>query len=149
MARKTYYMEQDGIRSNGHATKTDARKAWAAIRDDFAKRSAECGVWTFAIEGYVCIVSPLPEGWQYWVITPKRRGVIGAACYYNAPSQVHAICSALGALAQSMWTREIIDDGEWFDNLAKLARIHPNEIAEERANFVHVTEFWRSHPVAA
>lgn len=148
--KKTYHHEQDGIRVDGCANKTDARKAWEAKRAEFAKVSAECRPWVFNYRGHVCIVAPLVDGWEYTIVSPDtREGLRSASCYYGAASQVAAIADALGALAQNVWTREVADDAAMFDDMVKAARMFPAEIAYQRDNFLHVVAHWRAHVIAA
>lgn len=146
---KTYYMDKDGIRVEGLPNKTAARKAWTEARDAFAKRAAECGTWTFAYGGYVVVVTPRQHDWEYTIVSPTDGGVRHGSCYYGAPNQVKAIVVALGALVQRLWTRETPDDGALFDDVMRLARVHPDEAIQERSSFVYVAQHWRNHPVAA
>lgn len=113
--RKTHYFEQDGIRVDGHATKTEARKAWETTRDAFAKAAAESRPWIFHYAKHVVVVAPLPSGWEYTIVRPDdKQALLHASCYFGAANQVAAIVQALGALVQSIWTRECLDDGVLF-----------------------------------
>jgi hypothetical protein len=150
MARKTFYMDKHGIRVDGCANKTEARKAWVAKRDAFARVAAECRPWVFAYAGHVLVVAPLPEGWEYTIVRPSDpAGVRHASCYFNAALQCEAIAQGLAALAQNVWTRECPDDGAMWDDMVACARMRGDEIANQRYEFLHVVEFWRAHPIAA
>ena len=149
--RKTFYLEQDGIRVDGCLNKTAARKAWEDTRDNFAKRAAECGTWVFNYRGHVLIVEALApcDTWMYRIVRPDTApGVVGSSCVYGAASQVAAICQALGALVQSLWSRDC-DDAELFDGMVKAARIFPAEMTAHRSDFMYLVSRWRESQSAA
>ena len=149
--RKTFYLEQDGIRVEGRPNKTAARKDWEVMRNDFAKRAAECGTWVFNYRGHVLIVEPLAphDTWMYRIVRPDTApGVVGSSCVYGAVSQVAAIASALGALVQSLWSRDC-DDAELFDGMVKAARIFPAEMTAQRSDFLYLASRWRESQSAA
>jgi hypothetical protein len=151
MARKTYYLEQHGIRVDHCRTKTEARKLWESKRDEFVERAASCPQWVFAFHGHVAIVNvePYKDSWSYTIVSPNHSGRRHGSCFYSAPSQVAAIAVALGSMAQAIWTRDVPDDGALFDEILSAARITAAETKLERFYFVTVTAFWRQNPIAA
>ncbi len=151
MARKTYYLEKYGIRVEGCRNQTEARKQWEAARDEFVDRATACPPWVFAFRGHVAVVTALPhaDSWEYTIVRPNDSGRKTGQCFYSAPSQIAAIAEALGALAQQVWSRDIANDGEFFDSMVTLARLSSYEAKSQRDNFTHVTAYWRNHPIAA
>lgn len=151
MARKTYYLDKLGIRVEGCRNQTEARKQWEAARDEFVDRATACPPWVFGWHGYALIVTaePYKNSWSYTIVPPDHMGRHHASCYYSAPSQIAAIAEAIGSLAQSVWTRDIPNDGEFFDQLICAARLTAEEVRSQYSNFVTVTAHWRSHPIAA
>ena len=149
--KKTHSIERLGIRVEGHANKTAAQKAWEAKRDYFCDVATACRPWLFAWQGYVCLVAPSADGWEYTIINPQQpdAGYLRPQCYYGADSQIAAIAEALGALAQRAWHASINDDAAWFDRMLQAARVTQHEAQKERENFLHLAAFWRTHKAAA
>ena len=148
MTRKTFHCDRDGIRVEGHVSKTAALKAWIATRDAFAKVAAECRPWVFARAGHVLTVAPQPYWWEYTIVRPDSDGVINATCYFGAESQVKAIAAGLGALAHNVWARECPDDAAMFDDMVRAACMLPSELTYEREQFLRDVEFCRAHAIA-
>lgn len=148
MSRKTVYIERQGIRVEA-TNKTEAESAWKAARDSFVSRAVE-SPFVFSWRNGVLVVSAITHGWQYGVIVPaEKSGVQRASCYYDAESQTAAIAVGLGAMAQRLWNRSVVDDAEYFDSMVKAAGLYESEVKRQREDFLRVVEFWRAHPVAA
>ena len=145
MPRQTHYIDQLGIRVDGHTNKTEARKAWEAARDHWCDISTACPPWVFAWEGHTVMVCPTPHDTWCWTITrPDDCGRKNAQCYFRADSQYAAIADALGALAQAAWSPAIADDAVWFDSMVIEARCLEYEARNVRSNFLTVAAHWRA-----
>lgn len=148
MSRKTVYIERQGIRVEA-ANKTEAEAAWKAARDSFVSRAVE-SPFVFVWQGAVLVVSATAHGWHYGItVLAEKSGVQRAICYYDAESQTAAIAVGLGAMAQRLWNRSVVDDAEYFDSMVKAAGLYESEVKRQREDFLRVVEFWRAHPVAA
>jgi hypothetical protein len=145
---KTHYLEKHGIRVDGCRTMKEAREAWIAARDEFVDRATACPPWIFAFRGHFAVLSAEPHSnsWSYTIACPDDEGRRFASCFFSAPSQIAAIAITLGAMAQRAWSRDIADDGDYFDSMVRAARLTAAEASKERADFVHVAAFWRQHP---